>query len=48
MSYQRNILSLRFTLLILFIHPILGFSEVSPVASTIESKEWKNPFKPDK
>ena len=48
MSCQRNILTLRFTLLILFIHPILGFSEVSPVASTIESKEWKNPFKPDK
>ena len=48
MSYQRNILTLRFTLLILFIQPILGFSEVSPIASTIESKEWKNPFKPDK
>ena len=48
MSYQRNILSFRFTLLILFIHPILGFSEVSPITPTIESKEWKNPFKPDK
>ena len=48
MSYQRNILTLRFTLLILFIHPILGFSEVSPITPTIESKEWKNPFKPDK
>ena len=48
MSYQRNILSLRFTLLILFIHPIPGFSEASPITSTIESKEWKNPFKPDK
>ncbi len=48
MSYQRNILSFRFTLLILFIHPLLGFSEVSPITPTIESKEWKNPFKPDK